>query len=171
MSSTDQIINVHKTYCQPHRGGGGVLSKVRFGLGEENWSLEIFGGGCSAKGRIWTGEENWSFGILGEGGRCSAKGRILTQGRKLEFEILGGGLFLLKVGFGLGEEIGVWKFGRGVLPKVRFGLEKKIGVLVIFLGGAEVFLPIWSKISGSLACLCITDSLSHTTWRLIKQLD
>ena len=26
----------------------------------------------------------------------------------------------------------------------------------------RVFLPIWSKNSGSLACLCITDSLSHT---------
>ena len=25
--------------------GGGVLPKVRFGLGEENWSLEIWGGG------------------------------------------------------------------------------------------------------------------------------
>ena len=27
-----------------------------------------------------------------------------------------------------------------------------------------VFWRIWSKISGSLACLCITDSLSHTTY-------
>ena len=27
-----------------------------------------------------------------------------------------------------------------------------------------VNLAIWSKISGSLACLCITDSLSHTTY-------
>ena len=27
-----------------------------------------------------------------------------------------------------------------------------------------VFCAIWSKISGSLACLCITDSLSHTTY-------
>ena len=27
-----------------------------------------------------------------------------------------------------------------------------------------VLLRIWSKISGSLACLCITDSLSHTTY-------
>ena len=28
----------------------------------------------------------------------------------------------------------------------------------------RVFLPIWSKNSGSLACLRITDSLSHTTY-------
>ena len=27
-----------------------------------------------------------------------------------------------------------------------------------------MFCAIWSKISGSLACLCITDSLSHTTY-------
>ena len=28
----------------------------------------------------------------------------------------------------------------------------------------RVLLPIWSKNSGSLPCLCITDSLSHTTY-------
>ena len=82
--------------------GGGVLPKVRFGIGEENWSLEILGGGCSAKGQIWT----W--------------------GRKLEF-FWGGGVFCTKF-------------------------------------QNRVFLPIWSKNSGSPACLCITGSLSHTTY-------
>ena len=28
----------------------------------------------------------------------------------------------------------------------------------------RMFLPIWSKNSGSLACLCITDSLLNTTY-------
>ena len=104
-------------------------------------------------------------------------------------------MFCQRLDLDSGKKIGVWKFSEGGCSCQRSDLdsgkkigvleiwegvfcqrsdldsEKKIGVLVIF-GGAEVFLPIWSKISGSLACLCITDSLSHTRmWRLIKQLD
>ena len=92
---------------------GGVLPKVRFGLREENWSLEILEGwgvfcqrsdldsgkkigvwnlgGCSAKGQIWTQGRKLEFGNFGGGGGCSVKGQIWTQGRKVEFGNLGGG--------------------------------------------------------------------------------
>ena len=49
--------------------------------------------------------------------------------------------------------------------------EEKVRLLKWRGGGCSgpksqnrVFLPILSKNSGSLACLCITDSLSHTTY-------
>ena len=84
-------------------GGGGVLPKVRFGIGEENWSLEILGGGC-----------------------VFCQGSDLDLGKKIRV-LGGGGVFCTKF-------------------------------------QNRVFLPIWSKNSGSPACLCITDSLSHTTY-------
>ena len=52
-------------------GGGGVLPKVRFGLGEENWSLEILEGGILPKVGFGVWEENWSLEIcvcVGGGG-------------------------------------------------------------------------------------------------------
>ena len=70
-------------------GRGGVLPNVRFGLREENWSLEILGGGYSVKCQICTQGRKLEFGNLGRGD--SAKGQIWTRGRKVEFGNFGGG--------------------------------------------------------------------------------
>ena len=43
--------------------------KVRFGLGEENESLEILGGGVLPKVGFGLGEENWSLEMGGGGVR------------------------------------------------------------------------------------------------------
>ena len=123
--------------------------------------------GCSAKGRIWTGEENWSFGNFGGGGvGVLPKVGFGLREENWSLEILGGGCSCQRSDLDSGKKIGVLEIWEGVFCQ-RSDLDsgKKIGVLVIWGGGrAEVFLPIWSKISGSLACLCITDSLSHTTY-------
>ena len=56
---------------------------------------------------------------------------------------------------------------------VRSDLDSRKKMRVFNFQGGDVLEPnsrtgvllrIWSKISGSLACLCIIDSLSHTTY-------
>ena len=98
---------------------GGVLSKVRFGLGEENWSLKILGG-CSAKGRIWTWEENWNFGNLG-GGRCSCQRSDLDLGKKIGVLEISEGVFCQRSDLDSGKKMRVlviWGGGRGVLANL-----------------------------------------------------
>ena len=70
---------------------------------------------------------------------------------------MGGEVFWVRSDLDSGKKIRVFNGGGGVLDKVGLGLwepNSRTGVL----------LRIWSKISGSLACLCITDSLSHITY-------
>ena len=68
----------------------------------------------------------------------------LDSAKKIRVLNLGG--FLVRSVLESGKN---FNFGGGVLePNLRTG----------------VFWRIWSNISGSLACLCITDSLSHTTY-------
>ena len=103
-----------------------------------------------------------------------------------------GGVFCQRSDLDSGKKIGVWKFGGVFCQRSDLDSGKKIGVCK-FGGGCSangqiwtqgtklefgnwgggvfstkfqnrVFLPIWSKNSGSQACLCITDSLSHTTY-------
>ena len=152
--------------------GEGILPKVRFGPGEEKRSLEIFLGGgvfcqmsdldSGKKIGVW---KFWEGGIL-------SNVRFALREENWSLEIWGGGI-LPKVRFGLREE--KWSLEileGGILPNFRFGLrEEKLKFGNILGGGVfcttfqnRVFLPIWSKNSGSPACLCITDSLSHTMY-------
>ena len=70
------------------------------------------------------------------------------------------------------QDLPKFKFeGRGCSVVVKTQ-SAKICLNFHFLGGGlfctksqnRVFLSIWSKNSASLDCLCITDSLSHTTY-------
>ena len=68
------------------------------------------------------------------------------------------------------KKVRVFNFfgGGGVLGKVKLGLWEEFHFWEVCSGtksqNTRVFWGIYSKISGSLACWCITVSLSHTTY-------
>ena len=73
----------------------------------------------------------------------------LNSGKKVRVFHFPGGLFWVSSYLDSGNNFNFFFWGGGVLePNSRTG----------------VFWRIWSKISGSLAGWCITDSLSHTTY-------
>ena len=112
-------------------GGGDVLPNVRFGLREENWSLEI-GGGCSAKGQIWTRGRKFEFGNF-RGVFCQRSD--LDSRKKIGvWKFWGEGVFCQRSDLDSEKKIGVWQWG-GILPKFRFGLREENWSLKIGGGG------------------------------------
>ena len=85
------------------------------------------------------------------------KGKIWSQETKLVLNWGEGGV-MENVRFELRKE----NWGGSVLESQNPKCQDLPKFQLIF--GRGVFWRIWSKISGSLACLCITDSLSHTTY-------
>ena len=126
LSLGDTAISLH--ILQAPRGGG-VGLKVRFGLGEENWSLEILGvggGGCSAKCLIWTRGRKLEFGnFWGRGVLPNVRFGLGEENWSLE---IGGGVFCQRSDLDLGKKIRVWKFWGVFCQKSDSNLGKKIGV-------------------------------------------
>ena len=174
VSLGDTAISLH--ILQPPPGGGGVLPKVGFGLGEENWSLEIGGGRgvfCQ-RSALDLGKKIgvWKFG--GRGVLPKVGFGLREENWSLEI-FFWGGVFCQMSDLDSGKKIGVWKFwgggecsakgriwtrgrklqfgnwgGGGVLPKVRFGLREENWSLEILGGGVfcqRSDLDSWKKIA------------------------
>ena len=87
------------------------MEKVRFGLREENWYLEIWGGVFWRRLDLDSGKKSLEIW-----GGCSGNGQIWTWGRKLVFGNWGGGCSGKRLDLDSGKKIGIWKFwGGGVL--------------------------------------------------------
>ena len=173
--------------CLNFNWGGGSSGKSKYSKCQDlpKFPFWVVGGWCSGKSKYSKCQDLPKFPFWVVGGWCSGKSKYskcqdlskFPWGGVLESQNTQSTKICLNYHFG-GES----KYSKCQdLPKVQFlggcVLESQntqsAKIWLNFIGGGGVLEPnprtgvfwrICSKISGSLACWCITDSLSHTTY-------